>query len=70
MNTAEKKAKFLEEYSGNKNDKWAAVNVDGSEQVFKHVHGGADQVAGFIDWEKVRVVENDYDELEPNVFDL
>ncbi len=70
MEASEKKAWFLNEFEGSVWDKWVAMNADGSEQKFKYMHGGSKQVACMINWDLVEVYTNDYDELQPNVFDI
>ena len=70
MTGQQKKEWFLETFGGSVWDKWVAINADDSEQKFKYIHGGADQVACMINWDLVKVVENDDSEFEPNVFDI
>ena len=45
---------FLDEHGHDNSDKWGVEYKDGTDRTFKHVYGGAKQLAEMVDWENVK----------------
>lgn len=53
------KEMFLEQHGGDRSDKWCVEFIDGSSGTYKHVYGGAEQLAVMVNWPEVKVSDGE-----------
>ena len=53
------KEMFMDQFGHIDSDKWCITFKNGSEKVFKHLYGGASDLAGAVDWAAVAIVDGD-----------
>ena len=50
-----KKQLFIDQHGNSNGDKWCVEYIDGSYEDFKHVYGGAMDLADMVEWDKVAI---------------
>jgi len=63
LSATEKRESFLNSYGHSNCDKWCVEFKDGSYQDYKHIQGGARELAEMIDWEEVG-----YDPIDGEIY--
>ena len=53
-----KKQMFIDQCGNDLSDKWGVEFKDGSFKIFKHISGGAMQLADMINWDSVAIDED------------
>ena len=53
------KQKFLDEHGSSLSDKWGVEFKDGTCRTYKHVYGGAVELADQVNWDAVAIVDGE-----------